>query len=114
MADVYGSDQIYHGSISGLGSGTGSAFSLLPAQNATGNWIKVVQRVPVKITLNADELKAHPLRIGLSMEVKVDTQDQSGPTLAQTPRTSSLSSTKAFERPVSESEALVKKIINSN
>jgi len=114
VADVYGSDQIYHGTISGLGSGTGSAFSLLPAQNATGNWIKVVQRVPVKITLNADELKAHPLRIGLSMEVKVDTQDQSGPTLAQTPRTSSLSSTKAFERPVSESEALVKKIINSN
>jgi membrane fusion protein, multidrug efflux system len=114
VADVYGSEQIYHGTISGLGSGTGSAFSLLPAQNATGNWIKVVQRVPVKITLNADELKAHPLRIGLSMEAKVDTQDQSGPTLAQAPRTTSLSSTKAFDHPVSESEALVKKIINSN
>lgn len=114
VADVYGSDQIYHGTISGLGSGTGSAFSLLPAQNATGNWIKVVQRVPVKISLKTEELKAHPLRIGLSMEVKVDTQDQSGPTLAQSPRATSLSSTQAFEHPVSESEALVKKIINSN
>ena len=114
VADVYGSDLTYHGTISGLGSGTGSAFSLLPAQNATGNWIKVVQRVPVKISLNAEELKAHPLRIGLSMEVNVDTQDQSGPTLAQAPRTTSLSSTKAFDHPVSESEALVKKIINSN
>lgn len=81
-ADVYGSRVDYHGKVVGLGAGTGSVFSLLPAQNATGNWIKIVQRVPVRIALDAKELAEHPLRIGLSMEVTVDTQDSSGPTLA--------------------------------
>ncbi|MCF7522123.1 HlyD family efflux transporter periplasmic adaptor subunit [Neisseria sp. ZJ106] len=71
-ADLYGSSVVYHGRISGLSAGTGSAFSLLPAQNATGNWIKVVQRVPVRIMLDEQELKAHPLRVGLSMTAKVD------------------------------------------
>lgn len=73
-ADVYGNDVAYHGRIMGLGAGTGSAFSLLPAQNATGNWIKVVQRVPVRIALDAQEIAAHPLRIGLSMHAEVDTR----------------------------------------
>lgn len=72
-ADMYGSSLVYHGRVVGLSGGTGSAFSLLPAQNATGNWIKVVQRLPVRIALLPSELKAHPLRIGLSMQVEVDT-----------------------------------------
>lgn len=71
-ADLYGDKVVYHGKVMGLSAGTGSAFSLLPAQNATGNWIKVVQRVPVRISLDAQELKANPLRVGLSMAVKVD------------------------------------------
>jgi membrane fusion protein (multidrug efflux system) len=81
-ADVYGSDVEYHGSIAGLGAGSGSAFALLPAQNASGNWIKIVQRVPVRIVLNAQEVAAHPLRIGLSMTVKVEVRDDSGPLVA--------------------------------
>jgi membrane fusion protein, multidrug efflux system len=85
-ADVYGSEVVYHGTVSGLGAGTGAAFALLPAQNATGNWIKVVQRVPVRIALDPQELAAHPLRVGLSMEVTVDTREQGGKTLADVPR----------------------------
>jgi membrane fusion protein (multidrug efflux system) len=77
-SDVYGNDVHFHGKVAGLGAGTGAAFSLLPAQNATGNWIKVVQRVPVRIELDPAELAQHPLRVGLSMEVTVDTADQSG------------------------------------
>ena len=71
-ADVYGRKTVFHGKVSGLGAGTGAAFALLPAQNATGNWIKVVQRVPVRIALDAKELAEHPLRVGLSMEARVD------------------------------------------
>lgn len=77
-ADVYGSKVTYHGKVAGLSAGTGAAFALLPAQNATGNWIKVVQRVPVRIILNPKELAAHPLRVGLSMDVEVNTRDQHG------------------------------------
>ena len=68
-ADAYGSAVEYHGTVTGMGVGTGSAFALLPAQNATGNWIKVVQRLPVRIALDPKELAEHPLRVGLSMEV---------------------------------------------
>lgn len=78
-ADVYGQRVEYHGHIAGFGAGTGAVFSLLPAQNATGNWIKIVQRVPVRIALDAKELAEHPLRVGLSMEATVDIHDQSGP-----------------------------------
>src|SRR4029077_18883756 len=77
-ADVYGSRVQYHGTVVGFGAGTGSAFALLPAQNATGNWIKVVQRVPVRIAVDAHELEDHPLQIGLSMKVNVDTHDKTG------------------------------------
>ncbi|MDN0074710.1 HlyD family efflux transporter periplasmic adaptor subunit [Crenobacter sp. SG2303] len=79
--DVYGSRVTYHGKVAGIGAGTGSAFSLLPAQNATGNWIKVVQRVPVRIALDPKDLEQHPLRIGLSTVVNVDTHDRSGSAL---------------------------------
>jgi membrane fusion protein, multidrug efflux system len=81
-ADVYGSSVKYHGHIEGFSAGTGAAFATLPAQNATGNWIKIVQRLPVRIQLDPHELEAHPLRIGLSMVVDVDMHDDSGKELA--------------------------------
>ncbi len=80
--EVYGSDVTFHGHVEGVSAGTGSAFSLLPAQNASGNWIKVVQRLPVRIALDPAELQSHPLRIGLTTDVTVDTEDRSGPVLA--------------------------------
>jgi membrane fusion protein (multidrug efflux system) len=81
-ADVYGSRVEYHGRIQGFSAGTGSAFATLPAQNATGNWIKIVQRLPVRIRIDPSELAAHRLRIGLSMQVDVDTHDDAGTQLA--------------------------------
>jgi len=78
-ADIYGGGVTYHGHIEGLGAGSGSAFALLPPQNASGNWIKIVQRVPVRIALDPQELKDHPLRVGLSVGVEADVRDQSGP-----------------------------------
>ena len=71
-SDLYGEDVVFHGKVAGFSGGTGAAFALVPAQNATGNWIKVVQRLPVRVTLDPEELKKHPLRVGLSMEVDVD------------------------------------------
>ena len=95
-ADLYGSAVEYHGRIAGVGVGTGAAFSLLPAQNASGNWIKVVQRVPVRIALQADELVRHPLRIGLSTTVNVDTTDRTGASLAAAPDTRAVASTAIY------------------
>lgn len=80
--DAYGDSVTFHGRVQGLGAGTGSAFALLPPQNASGNWIKIVQRLPVRIALDPRELKANPLRIGLSVKVTVDTRDRSGPLVA--------------------------------
>jgi len=85
--DMYGSKVAYHGRVAGLGAGSGSAFALLPAQNASGNWIKIVQRVPVRIALDEGELKTNPLRVGLSVTAEVDVHDQSGPRIANTPVT---------------------------
>jgi len=73
-SDLYGSSVTYHGVVEGLAGGSGSAFAAIPAQNATGNWIKVVQRLPLRIRLDAQELAAHPLKVGLSMTVKIDTR----------------------------------------
>jgi membrane fusion protein (multidrug efflux system) len=81
-ADVYGGSVTYHGTLVGLSAGSGSAFALLPAQNASGNWIKIVQRVPVRIALDPEQLKAHPLRVGLSTSVTVDVRDTSGALIA--------------------------------
>jgi len=81
-SDVYGRSVKYHGKLVGLSAGSGSAFALLPAQNASGNWIKIVQRVPVRITLDPQELKSHPLRVGLSTTVSVDIRDTSGALIA--------------------------------
>ena len=75
VSDLYGSSVTFHGRVAGIGGGTGAAFAVIPAQNATGNWIKVVQRVPVRITLDRAELKRHPLRVGLSMKATIDVSD---------------------------------------
>src|SRR5579863_3123948 len=83
--DMYGSTVIYHGHVAGLGAGSGSAFAVLPAQNASGNWIKIVQRVPVRIALDPADLRDNPLRVGLSVSADVDVTDQSGPRVTSTP-----------------------------
>jgi membrane fusion protein, multidrug efflux system len=114
-SDVYGNAIEYHGKVVGLSAGTGSAFALLPAQNASGNWIKVVQRVPVRIALDTDELSKHPLRVGLSMRVKVDLHDQSGSQLADSAsRKQSSHRTAVYTRQDSGADALVQGIIEAN
>ncbi|HSI60278.1 MAG TPA: efflux RND transporter periplasmic adaptor subunit [Ideonella sp.] len=113
-ADVYGQKVVFHGKVSGLGAGTGSAFSLLPAQNATGNWIKIVQRVPVRITLDPKELAQHPLRLGLSMDVTVDTQEQSGKAVAEAPRTEPVASTAVFDSLDHDATAEVERIVQAS
>lgn len=113
-SDLYGSDVKYSGTIDSLGAGTGSAFALLPAQNATGNWIKIVQRVPVRIHINADQLAEHPLRIGLSTVVDVDLHDQSGPVLAQQPPKQASFSTNVYEQQLAEADALIARLIHDN
>ncbi|MGY4664980.1 membrane fusion protein (multidrug efflux system) [Pseudomonas chlororaphis] len=113
-ADIYGSDVKYSGTIDSLGAGTGSAFALLPAQNATGNWIKIVQRVPVRIHVNAEELARHPLRVGLSTVVNVDLHDQSGPVLAQQPPQKASFSTNVYDRQLGEADALIARLIHDN
>ena len=82
-ADVYGGKVAYHGKIVGLSAGSGTAFALLPAQNASGNWIKIVQRLPVRVALDPGELRDHPLRIGLSVTADVDIRDTSGPLVSR-------------------------------
>lgn len=113
-ADLYGGDIKYSGTIDSLGAGTGSAFALLPAQNATGNWIKIVQRVPVRIHINADELSKHPLRIGLSTVVDVDLHDQSGPVLAQQPPQKASFSTNVYDKQLGEADAMIAQLIHDN
>jgi membrane fusion protein (multidrug efflux system) len=116
-ADVYGRHVVYHGKVEGLGAGTGAAFSLLPAQNATGNWIKVVQRVPVRVALDSAEIAKNPLRVGLSMEVSVDVADQSGKSLADAPRTAqqgAVASTAVFDHLSRDADALVARIVAEN
>ncbi|WP_159874728.1 HlyD family efflux transporter periplasmic adaptor subunit [Aquitalea denitrificans] len=113
-ADVYGSKVSYHGKVQGLSAGTGSAFSLLPAQNATGNWIKVVQRVPVRIQLDAKQLQDHPLRVGLSVDAVVDTSKQDGPTLAQSARNNPVQETRALTPDLKQADDLVASLLAAN
>jgi len=113
-ADLYGQSVHYHGTVAGFGAGTGSAFALLPAQNATGNWIKIVQRVPVRIALEPRELAAHPLQIGLSMTAEVDTHDRSGPRLPQLAQTSPAYATGVFHTNDALADARVAAIIVAN
>jgi membrane fusion protein (multidrug efflux system) len=114
VADIYGGRVEYHGTVAGLGLGTGAAFALLPAQNATGNWIKVVQRVPVRVALDPQELAAHPLRIGLSTKASVDVRADSGPQLAQTPRKDPVLNTDIYVIDMSEVTALIAQIVADN
>jgi len=113
-ADVYGKKVEFNGRIEGLGAGTGAAFALLPAQNATGNWIKVVQRVPVRIKLDPKDLVEHPLRVGLSMDAKVDISKTEGRMLADASRPSTVAQTSVFDRNNSAADAEVRRIIAAN
>jgi membrane fusion protein (multidrug efflux system) len=113
-ADVYGKKVEYTGKVAGLGVGTGSAFALLPAQNATGNWIKVVQRVPVRIALDPEQLKANPLRIGLSMDAEVDISSKSGKMLADAPRATALTQTAVYSQLDRGADAEVDRIVAAN
>jgi len=113
-ADLYGKKVTYDGKVAGLGIGTGAAFALLPAQNATGNWIKVVQRVPVRIALDAEQLKASPLRVGLSMDAEIDVSKKEGKMLADAPRTSALTQTAVYSTLDHGADAVVDGIIAAN
>jgi membrane fusion protein (multidrug efflux system) len=114
-SDVYGSSVKYKGRVENLGVGTGSAFSLLPAQNATGNWIKIVQRIPVRVVFtDASQLDKHPLRIGMSLDTEVNLHDQNGPTLAQAVRTEPRFSTDAYKNQLVDADQQIERIIHEN
>ncbi len=114
VSDIYGDSVEYHGRVVGLDMGTGSAFSLLPAQNATGNWIKVVQRLPVRIELDPAQLEKYPLRIGLSTLVKVDTQNKEGKVLADSVRQSPAYESNALALDLAPVNQLINDIIRAN
>jgi membrane fusion protein (multidrug efflux system) len=112
-ADVYGGGVTYHGHIEGLGAGSGSAFALLPPQNASGNWIKIVQRVPVRVALDPQELADHPLRVGLSVSVSADVRDTSGPLVtSKVQGGTQIADTGEDTRPAAD--ALIAKILAEN
>jgi membrane fusion protein (multidrug efflux system) len=114
-SDVYGSKIEYHGTVVGLSAGSGSAFALLPAQNASGNWIKIVQRIPVRISLDPKDLESHPLRIGVSMNVSVDVAKTEGTSLtAGTARTVPAYTTDVFDKSGQEADARIASIIAAN
>ncbi|WP_168393418.1 multidrug efflux MFS transporter periplasmic adaptor subunit EmrA [Erwinia amylovora] len=114
VSDIYGDDVVYNGKVVGLDMGTGSAFSLLPAQNATGNWIKVVQRLPVRIALDAQEVAKHPLRIGLSTLVKIDTRSSEGAVLATSVRSKPAYASDALALDLAPVNQLIADIIRAN
>jgi len=113
-ADLYGNKLKFNGRVAGFGAGTGGAFALLPAQNASGNWIKIVQRIPVRIALDRDELKSHPLQVGLSMQVKVDTEDESGDRLPRVAKSSSTDASEVFATFDKAADERVRSIIAAN
>ena len=112
--DLYGKDKTFNGKVAGIEMGTGSAFSLLPTQNATGNWIKVVQRVPVRIQLDPQQLAENPLRIGLSATVKVNVTDSQGETLRDQAPATTLYSTNVLQYDESAVNNLIESIIRDN
>ena len=114
-SDVYGGAVEYKGKVESLGIGTGSAFSLLPAQNATGNWIKIVQRIPVRIVFDdPKQLEKHPLRLGMSLTVDVNLHDQSGPTLARQSPTQPAFSTDVYKQQLVKADAAIAQIVHAN
>jgi len=114
-SDVYGKGVKYKGTVESLGVGTGSAFSLLPAQNATGNWIKIVQRVPVRVVFaDPQQLQKHPLRLGMSVTVDVNLHQQNGAMLAQQPRSQPAFSTDVYRQQLAHADAAIAQIIHAN
>lgn len=114
-SDVYGGAVKYDGKVESLGIGTGSAFSLLPAQNATGNWIKIVQRIPARVVFtDPAQLDKHPLRIGMSLDVEVNLHNQDGLMLAQQPPTQPAFSTDVYQKQAAKADALIAEIIHAN
>ena len=113
-ADVYGKKVAYKGTVAGMGAGTGAAFALLPAQNATGNWIKVVQRVPVRIALDKEEVAANPLRVGLSMDAEVDISKKDGKSLADVSAPAHTAQTEVYSAIDAGADAEVKRVIAAN
>lgn len=107
-------DLTYHGKVIGLNAGTGSVFSLLPPQNATGNWIKIVQRLPVRISLDPKDLKDHPLQLGLSMRVTVNTRDRNGQRMQQLGSRSEPLLTTVFENQLRDIDQLIQSILVAN
>lgn len=114
IADVYGGDVVYHGKVIGLSPGTGGTFDLLPPQNATGNWIKVVQRVPVRIAIDTALLHKYPLQLGLSVTTTIDTHDRQGKKLMAISQSRIVSETRSENADLQQAEALIKKIIETN
>ncbi|MBD2803799.1 multidrug efflux MFS transporter periplasmic adaptor subunit EmrA [Xenorhabdus sp. ZM] len=114
VSDFYGDQVVYQGRIMGMDMGTGSAFSILPAQNATGNWIKVVQRLPVRIELDPQQLAHYPLRIGLSMHATVDTRKTAGTTLADKSQQRAIYQTHVFSLDNNEIDQIIEQIIKRN
>ena len=113
-ADLYGHSVAYDGTVVGQDAGTGSAFSLLPAQNATGNWIKVVQRIPIRIALDPKQVAAYPLQLGLSMKVTVDTSQQAGARLAAAGTTAHGDQTEVFANQLTPADDIVRTVIQGN
>ena len=113
-SDLYGGTFIFHGHIAGMSAGTGAAFALLPAQNASGNWIKVVQRVPVRIQIDADDLATSPLRVGLSATVTVDTTHRDGPVLAARPAGTAVGDTQVYSSDLTQANAEAEAVVDRN
>lgn len=113
-SDMYGSAILYHGKIVGLNPGTGSVFSIIPPQNASGNWIKIIQRIPVKISLDMEEIKKFPLMLGLSMTATADTHDRSGPRLAETTTQKPIYQTNVYRQELNGVDEMIRKIIGDN
>lgn len=113
-SDLYGGDVTYKGRIDSLGLGTGSAFSLLPAQNASGNWIKIVQRVPVRIAIDAKQLAEHPLRIGLSIKAEVSLRDQKGTVLPTDIAKGQVFDTDVYAKQLHSADDVIHQIIQRN
>jgi membrane fusion protein, multidrug efflux system len=114
ISDMYGHDVEFHGKVVGLNAGTGSVFSVLPPQNATGNWIKIIQRVPVKISLKAEEVKEHPLVLGLSMTVSTDTHDRTGLRLPKSAPVQVLYQSDVYDDELAGVDEIIEEIIRDN
>jgi membrane fusion protein (multidrug efflux system) len=113
-SDLYGGSFIFHGHVAGMSAGTGAAFSLLPPQNASGNWIKVVQRVPVRILINDNDLVKSPLRVGLSATVTIDTTDREGPVLALKPADTPVGDTQVYTQDLEKANAEADAVVRRN